>query len=110
MADVENFEAHLFISSLYNDDWCKFGEISLIYFQFSEWWVKMVAEVEARFYEGLRRLVWVENQYFHMVRSSGSFGYDELLHVAAIKEALYAEIERKRGCLDETLFLDAEYE
>ena len=55
----------------------------------------MVAEVEANFHEGLRRLVWVENQYFHMVRSSGSFRYDELLHVAAIKEALYVEIERK---------------
>ena len=30
-----------------------------------------------------------------LIRSSGSFGYDELLHVAAIKEALYVEIERK---------------
>ena len=48
----------------------------------------MVVEAEANFHEGLRRLDRVENQYFHMVGSSRSFGYDELLHVAAIKESL----------------------
>ena len=52
----------------------------------------MVVEVEANFHEGLRRLDWVENQYFHMVGSSGSFGYDELLHVATIKESLWKKI------------------
>ena len=43
----------------------------------------------------VRRELWGIVLAINMVRSSGSSGYNELLNVAAIKEALYAEIKRK---------------